>query len=121
MIRLKLLLWAMLGRPIIYGCKLKGGIELTEDNRNVYVARNSFGQAKIMTDKPWRPKDRAWMAKRSIFFGQNQPTRPHYKTRQRDYEAGADEMMAGLFKLAEESPTKTFTIDSGTINVFKEG
>lgn len=74
-----------------------------------------------MTDKPWRPEDKAWIRKRNIFFEQNQPPKPYYKTRQRDYEAGADAMMDGLFKLAEESPTKTFTIDSKGINVFKEG
>lgn len=42
MIRLRLILWAILGRPIIYGCKFKHGLELTKDNRNVYVAKNSF-------------------------------------------------------------------------------
>jgi len=38
-----------------------------------------------------------------------------------DYiEAGADGILSALFKLAEESPTKTFTIDSRIINIYKE-
>lgn len=35
-------------------------------------------------------------------------------------EAGADAMLKGLFKLAKESPTKAFTIDSRVINIYKE-
>ena len=34
-------------------------------------------------------------------------------------EAGADAILGELFKLAKESPTKTFTIDSRTTNVFE--
>jgi len=35
-------------------------------------------------------------------------------------EAGADALLTALFKLAEESPTKTFTIDSRVIGVYEE-
>jgi len=35
-----------------------------------------------------RPKD--WIKKRSIFFNTHQPRKPYYKSRQIDYEAGAD-------------------------------
>ena len=35
------------------------------------------------------------------------------------YEAGADAMLKDLLKLASESPTKTFTIDSREYNAFK--
>ena len=34
------------------------------------------------------------------------------------YEAGAGAMLEALFKLAAESPTKTFTIDSRIINTY---
>ncbi len=36
-------------------------------------------------------------------------------------EAGADAILEALYKLAEESPTKTFTIDSRVINIYREG
>ena len=36
-------------------------------------------------------------------------------------EAGADAMLESLFKLAKESPTGTFVIDSTVINVFEAG
>lgn len=45
--RIRLIWWAILGRPIIYGCKFKDGLVLTEDNHNVYVAKNSFGTVLI--------------------------------------------------------------------------
>ena len=34
------------------------------------------------------------------------------------YEAGADAMLKALFKMAKESPTGTFVIDSHVINIF---
>ena len=34
------------------------------------------------------------------------------------YEAGADAILTALWKMAEESPTKTFTIDARVVNVF---
>ncbi|GAJ07336.1 unnamed protein product [marine sediment metagenome] len=40
--RIKLLWWAVLGRPIIYRVQFEGGIELSKDNRNVLVANNVF-------------------------------------------------------------------------------
>jgi len=36
------------------------------------------------------------------------------------YEAGADEMLEGLFKMARESPTGTFTIDVREQNKYME-
>ena len=35
------------------------------------------------------------------------------------YEAGADAMYDALWKMAEESPTKTFTLGANVVNVFK--
>ena len=35
-----------------------------------------------------------------------------------EYEASADAMIGALFKLAEESPTGTFIIDSHTVNTY---
>ena len=40
--RIELLWWAILGRPIIYRVQFEGGIELSKDNRNVFIARNVF-------------------------------------------------------------------------------
>jgi len=34
------------------------------------------------------------------------------------YEEGANAMIEALFKMAEESPTKTFIIDSRIINIY---
>lgn len=36
------------------------------------------------------------------------------------FEAGADAMYSALWKLAEESPTKTFTLDANVVNIYKE-
>jgi len=36
-----------------------------------------------------------------------------------DFEAGADALWDALWKLAEESPTKTFTIDSNEVSVYE--
>ena len=48
MIKLKLkLIWHVLrGKPLIYGCHFKKGIELTE-GKDVYVVKNTLGQARI--------------------------------------------------------------------------
>ena len=35
------------------------------------------------------------------------------------FEAGADAMLEALFKLAQDSPTGTFTIDSKVINIYE--
>ena len=35
------------------------------------------------------------------------------------FENGADAMLKALYKMAEESPTKTFIIDSGIINIYE--
>jgi len=37
------------------------------------------------------------------------------------YEAGANAMLEALWKLAGESPTGTFTLDSHTITIYSEG
>lgn len=36
------------------------------------------------------------------------------------FEAGADAMLEALFKLAKESPTGKFEIDSHTVNIYCE-
>ena len=40
-------------------------------------------------------------------------------TRWKHFERGADAMLDALFKLAKESPTKTFTIDSQITQVYE--
>lgn len=47
MLRLKLVWWAILARPIIYGVRFLGGLEIASKNRNVLVAKNQFGKATI--------------------------------------------------------------------------
>jgi len=37
------------------------------------------------------------------------------------FEAGAHAMLKALWKMAEESPTKTFTIDSMVISIYADG
>ena len=68
----------------------------------------------------WRPNKKEWAHQRSRYFEQNQPKPSYRQTRQKDYEAGADAAIKALFKLAEESPTKTLTIESRVVNVFTE-
>jgi len=36
------------------------------------------------------------------------------------YEAGADDLYDALWKMAKESPTGTFTLDTNTINIYNE-
>ncbi len=36
------------------------------------------------------------------------------------FEAGADAMLKAIWKLAEESPTKTFTFDKNHFHVYRE-
>ncbi len=69
-----------------------------------------------MKEKGWRPKgwktpsdladDRPWVDELYPEFCADL------------YEAGADAMYEALWKLAEESPTKTFTIDANLYQVF---
>jgi len=35
------------------------------------------------------------------------------------FEAGADAMLEALLKLAEESPTKTFTLDANVVSIYR--
>ena len=42
----------------------------------------------------WRNK--GWTRQRNRYLKQNQPLKPYYKTRQKDYEAGADAMLKSL-------------------------
>ena len=58
----------------------------------------------------WRPKEKEWVKMRNKYFEQTSSL-PH-RTRQNDYEAGADAMLDNLFEMAKESPLGTFTIDS---------
>lgn len=39
----------------------------------------------------WKPKE-SWVRERNIFLETHQPKKPYYKTREIDYEAGADAM-----------------------------
>ena len=41
----------------------------------------------------WRPDKKEWVKKRSVFLESHPPEAPYYKTRQIDYEAGADAML----------------------------
>jgi len=36
------------------------------------------------------------------------------------FEAGADAILKALWKLAEESPTKTFTLDANVVSIYRE-
>ena len=51
----------------------------------------------------WRPKD--WIHFRNEYLEQNQPKPPYYKTRQADYEAGADAMLGVLELLSFVAPS----------------
>ena len=53
----------------------------------------------------WRPKNKEWVRKRSIYFERNHP---NHRTRVRDYEAGADAMLDKLFELAFIIPLNSF-------------
>ena len=35
------------------------------------------------------------------------------------FEAGADAILKALWKLAEESPTKTFTLDANVVSIYR--
>jgi len=37
-----------------------------------------------------------------------------------NFEAGADAILKALWKLAEESPTKTFTLDANVVSIYRE-
>ena len=60
--------------------------------------------------KTWRPED--WERVVSLHYN-------HRKVlRIKAFEAGADAILDALFKMAKESPTGTFVIDSKEVNVF---
>ena len=59
----------------------------------------------------WRPKD--WINPHSCLGSR---TKNHKKYDA--YENGADAILKAMFKLAKDSPTGTFTIDSHIINIF---
>lgn len=42
------------------------------------------------------------------------------ETRYKDFEAGADAMLEAIWKMAQESPTKTFTFDANMHQVFSD-
>ena len=64
----------------------------------------------------WRPEE-DWAHQRSVYFEQKQTLNRWQKTRQKDYEAGADAMLDALWKMAKESPTGTFTLDTHIITI----
>ena len=59
----------------------------------------------------WRPEN--WDNPFGGIF--SVPTDADYEA----FEAGADAMLAALWKLAEESPTKTFTLDANVISIYR--
>ena len=64
----------------------------------------------------WRPKN--WYNPFSIkvdplHMGDQEPNFTNF-------EAGADAMLEAIWKLAEESPTKTFTFDKNHFHVYRE-
>uniref|UniRef100_A0A6M3JKL4 Uncharacterized protein n=1 Tax=viral metagenome TaxID=1070528 RepID=A0A6M3JKL4_9ZZZZ len=66
----------------------------------------------------WRPS-KEWIKQRNIFLERNQPLAPHYRSRQRDYEAGADAILtyllsSGLFTYGHHTP------DIGLVDAPKE-
>ena len=69
----------------------------------------------------WRPK--RWENPFSLKRGEMGITDPMpLRVLLKDaFEAGADAMLEGLFGLAMESPTGTFTIDSRVYQNYKEG
>ena len=64
----------------------------------------------------WRPKD--WKNPYGEIDGEELISCESRKNAS-IFEAGADAMLASLFKAAKESPTGTFTIDSNVINILK--
>ena len=71
--------------------------------------------------KKWRPKD-GWDTTRFNALkrqrGYFNPDTPIVIKQDIDiYEAGADALFEALFKMAKESPTGTFTIDSNEITM----
>ncbi len=64
----------------------------------------------------YRPKD--WnnpYALKKGHLGITDPLEPRVLLKNA-YEAGADAMYSALWKMAEESPTKTFTLDTNATN-----
>lgn len=79
-----------------------------------------------MIGKDWRPPD--WEVIKIIIehyaeqFGEGDHEKWLITDDTRDLiEAGADALLKALWKLAEESPTKTFTIDARGIHIYKAG
>ena len=64
-------------------------------------------------DRRWRPKE--WDYTHKDVPSELPIFNPHSLCDLLIYEAGADAMLEELFKLAKESPTKTFTIDSRVV------
>lgn len=57
--RVRLVLWVILGRPIIYKCAFKGGIELMQ-SRNAMISDNRFQGYKALPDGLHRPLDKSF-------------------------------------------------------------
>lgn len=68
-----------------------------------------------MPDKKWRPE--GWEKIRSICARRYIKDLASGKT-VNAFEDGADALLKALFKMAEESPTKTFTIDSRNQQIY---
>ena len=75
----------------------------------------------------WRPKEAVWIKVKREHCGEgilgeadckHCPTTP--MKCDTSFEAGADAMLKAIWKLAEESPTKTFTFDKNHFHVYRE-
>jgi len=62
----------------------------------------------------WRPKDK-WQNPYILYDWEANDMESRYNI----FEAGADAMLETLWKLAEESPTKTFTLDANVISIYR--
>ncbi len=64
----------------------------------------------------WRPED--WFQGGGLHDEVNGEYKENFMTNA--YETGADAILDAMWKLAEESPTKTFTIDANCKQVYSQ-
>ncbi len=70
-----------------------------------------------MIKTEWRPE--GWEKGREVLVDRSlDNTTSYVEDIEIAYEAGASAMYKALWKLAEESPTKTFTLDTNVVNVY---
>lgn len=63
----------------------------------------------------WRPKDWEEILQETVNHTKYRPGVPISNWA---FEVGADALLKAIWKLAEKSPTGTFTFDSHTINIY---